>query len=57
VPAYNSGFVLFAPSTFVIKLKHCARGKQTQSRKTLCASLKKKKATALKMFLKNFILK
>jgi len=38
VPAYNSGFVLFAPSTFVVNLKLCARGKQTQSRKTLYAS-------------------
>jgi len=35
VPAYNSGFVLFAPSTFAVNLKLCARGKQTQSRKTL----------------------
>jgi hypothetical protein len=33
--AANSGFVLFAPLTFVVNLKLCARGKQTQSRKTL----------------------
>jgi len=33
------------------------RSPTKQSRRTLCASLKKKKAHALKMFLKNFILK